>query len=124
MTHKQVLIVDDNETTRFLLEYNIKTLMPGCQTILAKDGFAALAQLREHPFDLLITDDNMPGMTGLDLIQAACQIAPEMRIVLLTAQNTIAMQAEAQRRRLHFDGYLNKPFAFAQMSEVIRLVEL
>lgn len=122
MDSKRILVVDDSEIIRRLLESDIKELQSGYQVVLAKDGITALAELYRQSFDMMITDYNMPGMTGMELTQKVRQFLPDMRIVLMTGQDIIETRAEARHRHLRFDGYLNKPITLAQLSRVLQPV--
>src|SRR6266699_850196 len=59
-----VVIVDDQETARVLLEEMIRGIDPGIETSLFASGIEALAWLEQREPDLVITDHRMPGMTG------------------------------------------------------------
>ncbi|OGI29828.1 MAG: hypothetical protein A2288_03655 [Candidatus Moranbacteria bacterium RIFOXYA12_FULL_44_15] len=67
MKKKKVLVVDDEESIREMLGRALDYL--GVDVALAKNGAEALACLEANPFELLITDNKMPVMIGLDLIQ-------------------------------------------------------
>src|SRR6266705_2856961 len=62
-----VVIVDDQETARVLLEEMIRGIDPGIETSLFASGIEALAWLEQREPDLVITDHRMPGMTGVQL---------------------------------------------------------
>ena len=119
MNGKRILVVDDSEIIRRSVECDIKELGSGYQVALANNGITALAELYIESFDLMITDFNMPGMTGMELAQKVRQILPDLRIVLMTGRDIIETEAEAQRLHLEFDGYLNKPFTLAQLSSIV-----
>jgi putative two-component system response regulator len=63
----QVLIVDDDSAIRELLQHGIKHF--GLDCFAAESGQAALELLAKHPIDVVVSDINMPGMNGLELIQ-------------------------------------------------------
>ena len=69
MHQRRILIVDDDAMILRLLQISIDRLFPECQIVAAVNGTAALAKLRQQPFDLILTDYDMPGMNGLDLAQ-------------------------------------------------------
>src|SRR6266699_6912042 len=62
-----VVIVDDQETARVLLDEMIRGIDPGIATALFPGGMEALAWLEQHEADLVIADYQMPGMTGVQL---------------------------------------------------------
>ena len=119
MNGKRILVVDDSEIIRHLVECTIKEFGSGYQVALANNGVTALAELHKESFDLMMTDFNMPGMTGIELAQKVHQILPDLRIVLMTGRDIIETEAEARRLHLNFDGYLNKSFTLAQLSRIV-----
>ncbi|MCP4363307.1 MAG: response regulator [Chloroflexi bacterium] len=119
----RILIAEDNENIRLALETSIKKVEPDYQVVSVTDGIAALAALYRQPFDLMLTDYNMPGMTGIELAQKVRPILPDMRIVLMSAQDIIEMRTEARHRNLDLDGYLQKPFTSTQVREVVKHLE-
>jgi excisionase family DNA binding protein len=103
---RRVLIVDDQEPIRKFL---VKALeLANYEIETAEDGASALEQMRAAPFDLLVTDLQMPGMSGLALIREARKMAPKLAIVIITGHSTEAIAIEAIN--LGVGGYLTKPF--------------
>lgn len=70
-TRRTVLIVDDLEANRVLLERSLAST--GYRTICADDGAAALARLGSEPVDIVLLDWMMPGLSGLDTLRAIRQ---------------------------------------------------
>ena len=71
------------------------------------DGLEAMARLRIDPFDLVVTDLNMPGLEGLELARAAKRLWPAIKVVIVTASPSQSSAIEAVNMGL--DGYLAKP---------------
>ncbi len=92
----------------------------GYEVVATTDGHEALERLRDNPqaYDLLITDQTMPHMTGADLILAARQIRPDLPVVLCTGFSHV-MNAE-KARSLGADAFLIKPLDFPELVELIR----
>ncbi|SOH92757.1 two-component system, chemotaxis family, response regulator CheY [Monaibacterium marinum] len=105
---RRILAVDD---TRSMLGMLVECLQDGGHTVFtANDGVEALAALSEHCPDIVITDLNMPRMTGLEFIDAARK-TPEGRLLpmlLLTTETAQELKDEA--RRIRATGWLCKPF--------------
>ena len=81
----KVLIVDDEKMIRMGMKRAIPWNTLGIsEVLLAKSGKEALDVIREEKPQILITDIHMDGMTGLDLIDAAVNFVPEIRIIVLT----------------------------------------
>jgi excisionase family DNA binding protein len=107
----RVLVVDDEESIRDLLSKTLALAEYDVDT--APEGRAAVAQLRIHAYDLLITDLKMPVMDGLTLIREARRLAPRLPIVIITAYSTESSAIESVN--LGVSGYLTKPFRITKI---------
>jgi DNA-binding NtrC family response regulator len=83
-----------------------------------RDGAAALAALRERPFDLLLTDLRMPAPDGLTVLREALAIDAELPIILITAHGTVSSAIEAIRQGA-FD-YVEKPFDNDELKALVK----
>jgi two-component system NtrC family sensor kinase len=114
---ERILVIDDSEEIRSILRNMI--LGPnGYQVITAQDGQEGIEYaLSEHP-DLILTDVNMPRMTGLEVLQKLREAEYEWPVVLMTFHGSedIAVQAF----RLGVRDYIRKPF---EIDEVLAIVE-
>ncbi|MCD6405413.1 MAG: sigma-54-dependent Fis family transcriptional regulator, partial [Planctomycetes bacterium] len=79
---------------------------------------AAVEALSGRAFDLVITDLKMPGMTGLELLSKAADLAPGVPVVVITAHGTIESAVDAMKRGA-FD-YILKPFNPDELEVVVR----
>jgi two-component system, NtrC family, response regulator PilR len=79
----RILVVDDEPGIRVMLSAALKR--EGHQVQLATDGPSALALLEAGPVDLIVTDIRMPGMTGIELLDAAKRIDPHLSVIMMTA---------------------------------------
>jgi signal transduction histidine kinase len=101
-----VLIVDDQPENVNLLA----NLLGDRYTLFkARDGAAALEILRRHDVHLILTDQRMPGMTGVELLEKARRIRPECVRMLVTAYPDVQNAIEAINRG-HVSRYITKPF--------------
>lgn len=100
-----ILIVDDEPVARQSLGDILQ--LEGYAVTAVASGEAAVEHLRNYAVDLMIVDLKMPGMSGLDLVQVANQLAPDAQIILLTAYGSMESAVEALRQRVH--DYLLKP---------------
>jgi PAS domain S-box-containing protein len=107
----RILAVDDDP----IVLLNTATVLAdsGHQVIQAHSGPAALAQLAEHPVDLLITDYAMPGMTGAELVEQALQAQPELKAVIVSGYAELPEGAPLEVPRLA------KPFSDADLANII-----
>ena len=112
----KILIVDDFSTMRRIIKNLLRDL--GFQnTYEADDGNTALPMLRTGGFDLLVTDWNMPGMTGIDLLKAvrAEEQLASMPVLMVTAEQKREQIVEAANAGVN--GYIVKPFTAVTLKE-------
>ncbi len=101
-----ILLVDDDSSVRRVLQFKLQK--QGYTVSTASDGLQALEALKEKPFDLLLSDIRMPKMDGLELLENARTIQPNIKIILLTAHATVTQAVQAVKLGA-FD-YITKPF--------------
>ena len=118
MDKRRILIVDDDPDLLRLLEHSIGSYCAECEVISASDGHAALQQFDGQPFDLILTDYQMPGMSGLELASNVHRTSPGTPIVLVTAHRSGAWLQESAQS-LGLVGYLQKPFTMAHIRELL-----
>ncbi len=112
----RVLVADDEPNARRILEILLRKL--GCEVFSAADGKAALEILHETPMDLLITDLNMPGMSGLELLAAIRQDGHTFPVIVVTAYGTVD-NAVAAMKLGAFD-FIIRPLDVEQVKIVVR----
>jgi two-component system, chemotaxis family, chemotaxis protein CheY len=112
----KILIVDDFSTMRRIVK-NLLNDLGFFNTSEADDGTSALEELRKAKFDLIITDWNMPGMAGIDLLK-------QVRADAALAKTPVLMvTAEAKREQIieaaqaGVNGYVIKPFTAGTLAE-------
>ncbi len=115
---RRILLVDDETKVAIVLARGLKTLGRGYHIDTANSGEEALTKLTGAPYDLLLTDYQMPTMTGLDLTQAARSFDPELRVVIMTAYGTANLRQTM--KTLEINGYIEKPFTLAQLRQTIK----
>ena len=120
MHQRRILIVDDDAIFLGLLQIFIDCLLPECQIVTVGDGATALTELQQQPFDLILTDYDIPGMNGLDLIQAIRQISADIPIVLMTGRYNGYREIETRASSANLAGFLSKPFAFLQLKDILQ----
>jgi len=99
-----ILIVDDEPAQRQLLS---AALAKEYSVVAAANGIEATQLLSQRSFDLVITDQRMPGMGGIELIKWIRERIPEIPIVVLTAHGSVETAVEAMK--LGAQEYLTKP---------------
>ena len=85
----RVLVVDDDDEMRALVRRTLEA--EGYQVTERDRGTHVLETLRGAPFDLIILDKEMPGLTGLDLLPLLHRDFPEVPVVLVTASKYLAI---------------------------------
>src|SRR5437899_5320546 len=105
MTYK-IMIVDDEQA-------NLRTLLrlfrQDYQVIVAESGAEALALLQQHEVALMISDQRMPQMTGIELMRKTVVVRPQMVKILLTGYTDISALIESINSGLVYR-YLTKPW--------------
>jgi len=113
---RRILIVDDESTLVFFLQQSLQESSGNCVIDVASSGEAALTNLTDNTYDLLVTDLKMPGISGFTLVEVARSLQPHIKIILMTAFGSREVQSEANE--LSVDGYLTKPFATAELYQL------
>ena len=112
------LVVDDYSTMRRIVK-NLLHDLGYANVAEADDGKTALPLLQNGSFDFLITDWNMPGMAGLDLLKAvrATEKLKKLPVLMLTAEAKREQIVEAAQAGV--SGYVIKPFTAVTLKEKI-----
>ena len=114
----KILVVDDFSTMRRIVKNLLRDL--GFTNMdEADDGNTALPKLQSGNYDFLVTDWNMPGMTGLDLLKAVRADAKlvKLPVLMVTAESKREQIIEAAQAGVN--GYVVKPFTAGTLEEKI-----
>lgn len=115
MAIEKILIIDDEKLVR---EFLIETLQRKKYDVQGFDsGQKALTHLKDHQYDLVITDMKMPGLTGIDVLKKIKELSPNTIVIIITAYGSIENAVEAMR--LGAFNYLIKPFSPDSIEAVI-----
>lgn len=117
----KILIVDDFSTMRRIIK-NLLRDLGFTNTAEADDGATALPMLQNGSFDFLVTDWNMPGMSGIDLLKAvrADGKLKDLPVLMVTAEAKRDQIVEAAQAGVN--GYVVKPFTAAVLKEKIEKI--
>ena len=113
----RVVIVDDEQDFARGLARLIGGRFPDLEVVAVHSGVEALRMLAEKPVQLVVTDLRMPEMTGLQLLDQALALQPELSMVVLTAYGTIETAVEALRAGAY--DFLTKPIEPEQLFRVV-----
>jgi DNA-binding NtrC family response regulator len=114
--HPSVLCVDDEpnilRTLHWMLhkEFNVMT---------ATDGASALELLRKHDFDVIVSDQRMPGMIGSEFLRQACEVAPRAMRILLTGYSDMQALLKSINEGEVFR-FVSKPWKNEELSRTVR----
>jgi two-component system chemotaxis response regulator CheY len=117
----KILIVDDFSTMRRIVK-NLLNDLGFSNTAEADDGTTALAALKSTRFDFVVTDWNMPGMTGIDLLKSirADPNLAKLPVLMVTAEAKREQILEAAQSGVN--GYIIKPFNAPTLSEKLERI--
>ncbi|MFN8458969.1 MAG: response regulator [Anaerolineae bacterium] len=118
MNPKRILLADDDELSLQLLKIFFDRMIPGYQITTVKDGAEALAQLLQHPFDLILTDYHMPRVNGLELARSARRISPNIPVILMSGCTYADL--EIQDCSINLNGFLAKPFTVLDLKQLLQ----
>ena len=110
-----VLIVDDEPKICQLLEQILTAR--GCAVRLAHDGLEGLAQFKQRPAEVVITDIKMPKLSGVELLRELKHADPLLSVVVITAYPSIEGAVEAMKYGAC--DFITKPFDIAQIQAIL-----
>lgn len=102
----RILVVDDEESIREFLEIMLRK--EGYEVTCAEDGQKGLDIIKKKSFDLVISDLQMPNMTGIELLKQVHDNYPELLFMMITAFGTTETAVEAMKLGAY--DYITKPF--------------
>jgi len=118
MKKPTVLLVDDEAIVRDSISEWLKN--DDYEVDCASDGKEALEKFNSRRFDTAVVDLKMPGIDGLEVMRQARRIAPQTRVIIITAYGTVETAVEAMKNGA--SDYLPKPFTLDQLENMIEKV--
>lgn len=113
---EQVLIIEDDISLRRVLEFTLTEA--GCLVRTAVSGEEGLEHFRRQPVPVVVTDIQMPGLSGYDVLKTIKAQAPETLVIVITAYGTVEKAVEAMKLGAH--DYLAKPFSRDELRMVVK----
>jgi putative two-component system response regulator len=111
----QVLVIDDEDVIRMLVMEILEAA--GHDVVGAESAERALGLLEDHHFDLVVSDVVMPGLSGLELLEAVRSRHASLPVVLVTGAGTYETLSQALTRGAA--GLVTKPFAHADLQSAV-----
>ncbi len=112
----RILVVDDEPKICHLIEELLK--LEGYQIDVSFSGIEALQMIKRYNYQMLLTDLKMPGIDGLELIQKARELNPEIRTIMITGYATVETAVQSLRHGV--DDYIKKPFNILELRKVVK----
>lgn len=112
----RILVVDDDPGILQFCQAALEA--SGHETLAAQDGDAALEIVRREQLDVMITDLQMPGMNGFQIMREAAQLAPDLPCIMITGLATVENAVEAMKHGAY--DFIQKPINFDHMTLTVR----
>ena len=114
---KNILIIDDDEMSRRLLRMVLE--YDGCQCVEAENGAKGLSLLESKSFDVVILDNAMPVMTGMDFLDQLRHIPhkPDIPIIMVTGFLNAVVRENATRLGAY--AIIGKPYDFGELRAIV-----
>ena len=117
---KKILSVDDSASIRQMVAFTLNSA--GYEVVEAADGQEGLEMSQAQTFDLVLTDQNMPRMDGLTLIQSLRALPAYIKVPILMLTTESGDDMKAQGKAAGATGWLVKPFDPQKLLEVVKKV--
>lgn len=111
----RILVVDDEEIVCNMLYDAFSNI--GYSVKKARDGHHAISLIEAEPFEIVVTDLKMPGVSGMDLLQHILKINPDTCVLIITAYSTVESAVCAMRLGAY--DYICKPFELDELKVVV-----
>jgi len=118
ITSKRILIVDDDPSICLTLSLALGEL--GYEIETAPSGEVALAAIEQRNFGIVLLDIWMPGIDGMEVLRRMKAIAPQIRVIMMTAHGGIESAVEAMK--LGAVDFIQKPFTPPEIRNLVKAV--
>jgi two-component system, NtrC family, response regulator AtoC len=112
----KILIIDDEKLIRWALEQHL--VKQGYQVATAESAEKGLAMLTESPPDLILLDNCLPDMTGIELLQQLQIRERRLKVIMITAYDMA--ETEIKAMNLGASEYVSKPFNLENLTALIK----
>jgi DNA-binding NtrC family response regulator len=119
MSQKRVLIIDDDNAMREMVEDFLHSQKFHCESFgLASEAFEKIQEMDLNEIQAIVTDQNMPAMDGVEFVQRMQKLAPDIPVIIMTAYASIDSAIEATR--LGAFAYISKPFKLTEFDVTLK----
>jgi two-component system, NtrC family, response regulator AtoC len=115
MKDPQILVIDDEAPNREALSLLLS--QEGYRVRSAESGEEGLELLRENPFEIIITDLFLPGVSGIDILKKVKEESPYTNVILITGNASAETAVEAMKEGAY--DYITKPFNFEKLKVLV-----
>jgi DNA-binding NtrC family response regulator len=113
-----ILLVDDDRNLVTTLSYGLRKAMGETISVaVCFSALEALSILATQTVDVVVSDFDMPGLSGFEFLSRIRQDHPEMILVLITAYGTDALEEEVRQLGM---GYITKPFEPSSLAQLMK----
>ncbi len=113
---KKLLVIDDEPAIREGVRRILESESFQVETFAS--GHAALERIKQEPFDLVITDLKMPGISGMEVLKAIKEIQPDLPVIFITGYSSVDSAVEVMK--LGAVDYIAKPFTPEEMLQTVK----
>jgi two-component system NtrC family response regulator len=117
MSNPSILVVDDEPNSLFVIRQILAD--EGFKTIPAENGKEALEKLKTESFNIIITDERMPDLSGMELLSEVKRLGQQIPVILITAYGSVSMAVEALKQGAFY--FFEKPI-FNKLEQFITIV--
>ncbi len=110
---KKILIIDDSTADRLI----VKEILQGYEIIEAKNGSVGIEIIKRADIDLVITDQYMEPINGLEAIKEMLKIKPDLRCIVITAHESVKLAVTGFR--VGAVDFISKPINALELIEVV-----
>lgn len=112
----KALVVDDDKVTLELLTYQLTS--EGFETLSADNGTAGLEYVKDNDFDIILTDLNLPDISGIEMVKRSKELSPQTEIIMVTGFGSTEKAIEATKAGAFH--YVEKPVDFDELLLLIQ----
>ena len=120
-TATRVLVVDDEPQVVWMLQFSLEA--EGYQTFAARDGQAALEEIREHRPAVVLLDIMMPVMDGWSVLEHLQEVPEDERPRVVVVSARASLRDRAKAAELGADAFVAKPFSVDDLLDVLHGLE-